>query len=165
MVYNISDNNPLNRFLRRQKSLYDVAVSELSAGKKRSLWMWYVFPSLNTACTSRKAYIFSLRDVAEAKAYLDHPILGKRLVECCEILLRHKDKTAESIFGRTDVAKLHSCITLFASISDKASVFHKVLEQFFDGKADIDTRRILSVYEQNHNCRIIPFSPDEQGHT
>ena len=136
----------LERFLKAQESSYDIALQELNDGRKRSHWMWYIFPQLKALGYSETALYYGIADMEEAKSYLAHPILKARLVACCEAILLHKDKSALRILGDIDAMKLKSSMTLFALASDEEnSVFHQVLTQFYDGKMDAKTKEILSV--------------------
>ena len=126
----------LGRYFRGQDRMYDTALQELKAGKKEHHWMWYIFPQMLGLGQGRTAFIYGIENMEEAGAYLAHPILGPRLIECCEALLRHTDKTAEDILGEIDAVKLCSSMTLFALVSEDGSVFHRVLKQFFDGRQD-----------------------------
>lgn len=136
----------LERFLKAQESSYDIALQELNDGRKRSHWMWYIFPQLKALGYSETALYYGITDIEEAKCYLAHPILKARLVACCEAILLHKDKSALRILGDIDAMKLKSSMTLFALASDEEnSVFHQVLTQFYDGKMDAKTKEILSV--------------------
>ena len=132
---------PLHRFLRQQKQMYAVALQELQAGEKESHWMWYIFPQWRGLGESPMAYNYGIIDLEEARAYLDHPVLGARLTECCETLLTHKDKSVEDIFDDVDAMKLRSSMTLFQTVAGENSVFSRVLEQFFDGQPDQETER------------------------
>ena len=136
----------LNRFLTKQNGIYEAVIRELTIGKKLSHWMWYIFPQLRVLGKSQTSFIYGISDIFEAKAYLEHPVLGKRLKECCEIFLTHKDKSAEEIFGEIDAMKLRSSMTLFAYVSEDNSVFHKVLATFFDGEKDKITLSLLNKY-------------------
>ena len=136
----------LERFLKAQESSYDIALQELNDGRKRSHWMWYIFPQLKALGYSETALYYGIADMEETKSYLAHPILKARLVACCEAILLHKDKSALRILGDIDAMKLKSSMTLFALASDEEnSVFHQVLTQFYDGKMDAKTKEILSV--------------------
>lgn len=136
----------LERFLKAQESSYDIALQELNDGRKRSHWMWYIFPQLKALGYSETALYYGIADMEEAKSYLAHPILKARLVACCEAILLHKDKSALRILGDIDAMKLKSSMTLFALASDEEnSVFHQVLTQYYDGKMDAKTKEILSV--------------------
>lgn len=133
----------LDRFLNKQKHIYETALEELKRGKKESHWMWYIFPQLRGLGESNISFIYGIISIKEAKEYLSNPILRARLDECCNALLLHKDKTAVDILGDIDAIKLQSSMTLFALISDEGSVFHQVLNQFFDGELDKDTQSLL----------------------
>ena len=136
----------LERFLKAQESSYDIALQELTDGRKRSHWMWYIFPQLKALGYSETALYYGIIDMEEAKSYLAHPILKARLVACCEAILLHKDKSALRIFGDIDAMKLKSSMTLFAFASEEENaIFHQVLTQFYDGKMDAKTKEILSM--------------------
>lgn len=136
--------NSLNRFLNAQERSYEVALEELRNGKKTSHWMWYIFPQLRGLGKSHRAFIYGIMNLSEAKEYLANPVLGGRLKECCRVILDHKDKTAEDIFGCVDDIKFQSCMTLFACISEEDSIFHKVLEKFFESERDSLTEKLLT---------------------
>lgn len=123
----------LQRFVLAQGQTYETALKEIKSGKKRSHWMWFVFPQLRGLGKSAMSYTYGLDGAAEAAAYLAHPALGVRLRECCAALLKHKGKTAEEIFGRIDAMKLRSSMTLFAAVSDADSVYNEVLAVFYGG--------------------------------
>jgi uncharacterized protein (DUF1810 family) len=133
----------LDRFVRAQQADYDQALSEIRAGRKRTHWMWYIFPQLKGLGGSWNAVHYSISGTAEARAYLAHPVLGPRLVACAEAALRHDGLTAPEIFGHPDDLKLRSCATLFASVSSAGSVFHRIIDAFFEGRPDETTLRLL----------------------
>ena len=133
----------LNRFLLGQESLYGLALSELRSGRKRSHWMWFVFPQFAGLGASPMSQHYAIKSAAEAEAYLRHPVLGPRLVECCEAVLAVKDRTALEIFGSPDDVKLRSCATLFAHVSPPGSVFEQLLERYFPEGPDDRTLRLL----------------------
>jgi len=137
--------NPYNlfRFVRAQESDYACALAELRAGHKCTHWMWYVFPQFNGLGMSRLSIQFAIKSRAEASAYLGHPILGLRLLECCEALVGLENRLVTEIFGKPDDLKLHSCVTLFAQISSHA-VFQRVLDKYFDGRLDERTLQLLA---------------------
>lgn len=139
--------NSLNRFLRAQGYIYDGILKEIKSGKKKSHWMWFIFPQLRGLGQSSMSVFYGIKDLEEAKAYLEHPILGQRLIECMEVLLCHKDKSAQEIFGGIDEKKLCSCITLFSLADKENEIFKSVLEQFFGGAQDEETKRILKERE------------------
>ena len=122
----------LERFVRAQDGVYPTALAEISAGHKRSHWMWFVFPQLAGLGSSPTAQRYAIGGLAEARAYLDHPVLGPRLVECANALLKTSGSAAE-IFGYPDDLKLRSSMTLFARAADDAAPFQAVLDRFYDG--------------------------------
>ena len=130
------DINSLDRFLEAQETMYEKALKEIKKGKKKSHWMWYIFPQLRGLGRSHMAFTYGINGLEEAKAYLDHPVLSARLIEITEALLQHKGKYIEDIMGDIDDLKLRSSMTLFASISKDGSVFHQVLDCFYSSKLD-----------------------------
>ena len=134
----------LSRFVQAQEQTYDQALAELNAGRKRSHWMWYVFPQLDGLGSSPITKRYSIKSEAEARAYLDHPVLGQRLVDCAEAILRVEGKSAREILGSPDGLKLKSCATLFARVSPPGSVFERILEKFYSGEPDAATLRLLA---------------------
>ena len=126
----------LSRFLAAQDPIYPGALGEIRAGHKRTHWMWFVFPQAIGLGTSHTAQQYAIRSVDEARAYLAHPTLGRRLRECAETLLRVRGKSAAEIFGYPDDMKLRSSMTLFASVAEEDSVFEEVLQRYFGGKPD-----------------------------
>ena len=133
----------LNRFLEAQKIMYETAHEEIKKGEKESHWIWYIFPQLRGLGYSPKAYTYGIDGLEEAKAYLEHPVLSARLIEITEALLTHRGKDIEDIMGDIDALKLRSSMTLFAHISETNSVFHRVLEVFYDSKMDEMTLGLL----------------------
>ena len=138
------DINSLERFVEAQERTYQVALSEVYNGKKRTHWMWYIFPQLRGLGRSSMAHIYGISGLEEAKAYLEHPWLSGRLYELCVALLHHKDKSAYEIFGDIDAMKLKSSMTLFALTSEDYTIFDQVLEQFFDGEMDEVTVKLIN---------------------
>jgi len=134
----------LNRFISAQESDYEQALSEIKDGRKRSHWMWYIFPQIDGLGSSAMSRRYSIKSLDEARAYLDHPVLGTRLTACFEVLLKLEGRSAEEIFGFTDEKKLRSCATLFAAVSEPASVFQRLLDKYFHGERDPMTLRLLS---------------------
>ncbi|MDQ3726096.1 MAG: DUF1810 domain-containing protein [Actinomycetota bacterium] len=134
----------LRRFVDAQDSggAYERALAELRAGRKTSHWMWFVFPQIAGLGQSEMSRRYAIVSLEEARAYLEHPVLGPRLVECAEALLTHEGKPAEEILGGIDAVKLRSSMTLFARAGDH-QVFARVLERFYDGRADAATERLL----------------------
>ena len=138
------DINSLERFVKAQELAYPIALQDIKKGKKRSHWMWYIFPQLRGLGTSTMAHKYGIIDLGEAKAYLEHPALSARLYELCGELLKHKDKSAYDIFGDIDAMKLKSSMTLFALTSKEHTIFDEVLEFFFDGERDAITLKLIN---------------------
>ena len=120
-----SDDHDLNRFVEAQRSAYENALAAVRSGRKRSHWMWYVFPQLAGLGRSATSRHYAIRNADEANAYLEHPLLGPRLVECAAAVLEIDGRSAYEIFGSPDDLKLHSCATLFARVSAPGSVFSR----------------------------------------
>ena len=133
----------LERFVLAQDCAYGTALVEIRSGRKRSHWIWYVFPQiagLGSSATSRR---YAIRSAAEARAYLAHPLLGPRLVECFEAALGVDGRSAHEIFGSPDDLKFRSCATLFACVAPPGSVFQRALEKYFGGERDSGTLELL----------------------
>jgi uncharacterized protein (DUF1810 family) len=139
------DPHDLDRFVEAQEDCYARALAEVRSGRKRSHWMWYVFPQLEGLGSSPTSRRYAIRSLAEAEAYLRHPILGPRLVECSEAALGVEGRSALEVFGSPDDMKLRSCATLFACVSPAGSVFHRLLDRYFQGRRDDRTLRLLGV--------------------
>ena len=138
------DINSLERFVKAQELAYPIALQDIKKGKKRSHWMWYIFPQLRGLGTSTMAHKYGIIDLGEAKAYLEHPVLSARLYELCGELLKRKDKSAYDIFGDIDAMKLKSSMTLFALTSKEHTIFDEVLECYFDGERDAITLKLIN---------------------
>ena len=137
-------NYDLERFLREQEYDYDTALEEIRAGQKQSHWIWYIFPQMRGLGSSHYSEFFGIEDIGEARAYLQHPVLGGRLREITEALLGLEESDPEKVMGSSiDSVKLNSCMTLFAAISEEGSIFHKVLDKFFGGQKDSKTLSML----------------------
>jgi uncharacterized protein (DUF1810 family) len=132
-----------NRFVRAQETVYERALSEIRGGRKRTHWMWYIFPQLDGLAFSSTSEFYAIKSLAEARAYLDHPILGPRLLECAEAVLGVAGRSAREIFGSPDDLKLRSCATLFACVSAPGSVFDRLLEKYYRGERDGKTLQLL----------------------
>ncbi|TRW82420.1 DUF1810 domain-containing protein [Mycolicibacterium sp. 018/SC-01/001] len=137
-----TDSFDLERFTDAQAGVYDTVTAELRAGRKRSHWIWFVFPQLRGLGHSATAYRFGLTSLDEAVAYLGHPVLGPRLQECAELLLDHRDRTARDILGYPDDLKVRSSMTLFARAGG-GSVCTSVLDAFYGGEEDAATLELL----------------------
>ncbi|QOE10801.1 DUF1810 domain-containing protein [Pseudomonas asiatica] len=133
----------LQRFVEAQNPVYDQVMQELQAGRKRSHWMWYVFPQLDGLGHSAMAERYALAGIDEARAYLAHPLLGPRLQACVTALLQHHDKSAREMLGSPDYLKLRSCLTLFAQAAPGNPLFQLALVQFYDGGPDALTLAML----------------------
>jgi uncharacterized protein (DUF1810 family) len=129
----------LDRFVEAQEGDYDRALIEIRGGRKRTHWMWYVFPQIEGLGSSPMAKRYAIRNRREAEAFLAHPILGPRLREIAEAALTIKSASASDVFGYPDDLKLRSCATLFAAVSPPRSVFERLLEKYFDGEPDTAT--------------------------
>jgi uncharacterized protein (DUF1810 family) len=133
----------LTRFLDAQGATYPQALAELTAGRKRSHWMWFIFPQLDGLAFSAISKRYAIGSLAEARAYLDHPILGARLRECAEAVLAVEGKTALQMLGSPDDLKLRSCATLFAVARPGDSAFERILAKFYGGAKDERTLELL----------------------
>lgn len=138
------DPHNLERFVAAQRGDYDQALAEIRAGRKRSHWMWYIFPQVDGLGSSSTARHYAIRSRAEAEAYRDHPVLGPRLVECAEAALAVPGKSAHDIFGSPDDLKLRSSATLFEQVAPPGSAFARLLDRFYDGRRDERTLELLS---------------------
>ena len=138
------DINSLDRFIVAQEKMYPIALKELKSGKKRSHWMWYIFPQLRGLGMSSMAHTYGISGFDEAKAYLEHPMLSERIYELCGVLLEHKDKSAYEIFGDIDEMKLKSSMTLFALTNEEYTIFDEVLDCFFEGEMDEATVKLIN---------------------
>jgi uncharacterized protein (DUF1810 family) len=134
----------LERFVSAQDSggTYQRAVAELRNGRKTSHWMWFIFPQIAGLGRSAMAQAYAITDLTEAKAYLKHPVLGPRLLECAEIVASHRGLSAEQIFGGIDSIKLRSSMTLFVHADPEQPVFQQVIDQYFTGPDPETERRI-----------------------
>ena len=133
----------LTRFHKAQERIYERALSEIRAGQKRSHWMWFIFPQIAGLGFSEMARYYAIKDLQEAKDYLADPVLGKRLIEISEELLKIPSDDPEEVMGYPDDLKLCSCMTLFEAADSTQAVFGKVLEKFYQGKRDEETLRII----------------------
>ena len=144
----MADSAGLERFVKAQEYDYDTALREIRSGRKRSHWMWYIFPQLRGLGFSSTSQYYGIRDLDEAKAYLQHPVLGPRLVEISQALLTLDTDDAGAVMGYPDNLKLHSCMTLFelaafGLAAPELHVFSRVQEKYFAGHADRRTREML----------------------
>ena len=135
----------LTRFVRAQEKGYECALSEIRSGRKRTHWMWYIFPQVDGLAFSSTSRYYAIKSIKEAKAYLDHPILGPRLLECAEAVVHVEGRSATEIFGSPDDLKLRSCATLFACVSPRDSVFERLLQKYYRGGRDGKTLHLLGI--------------------
>jgi uncharacterized protein (DUF1810 family) len=138
-----ADRFDLNRFVEAQSDVFERALTELKRGEKRSHWMWFIFPQIDGLGYSSTAKFYAIKSKDETKAYLNHSLLGPRLIECSKVLLQHQGLSASDIFGFPDDLKLRSSMTLFATVSEPDSVFSRVLGQYFEGQPDDRTLELL----------------------
>jgi len=143
MVMNNNDSDNLSRFTSAQEGIFENVLAELRSGQKRTHWMWFIFPQIDGLGHSSTTRYYSIKSKNEARNYLDHPVLGARLVKCAELLLAIDGKSVTDIFGFPDDIKLKSCMTLFATVAGPDSVFAHVLEKYFDGQQDEKTISLL----------------------
>jgi uncharacterized protein (DUF1810 family) len=143
----VSGDDPydLARFVEAQARSYESAITEIRSGRKRSHWMWYVFPQLDGLGYSAISKKYSIKSLAEAEAYLRHQVLGPRLLESMTAVVDVYARSAFEIFGSPDDLKLRSCATLFATVVPAGSVFHRVLDRYFAGEPDTKTLDLLGV--------------------
>ena len=139
------DRYKLSRFVEAQEPVYELALAEIRRGRKQSHWMWYIFPQFDGLGFSSTSKRYSIKNVEEAAAYLGHPVLGPRLMECAEAVLRVEGRSALQIFGSPDDVKLKSCATLFACVSPVGSVFDRLLGKYFQGERDGKTLRLIGI--------------------
>ncbi len=137
----------LDRFLIAQQNYYHDAYEELKAGKKRSHWMWFIFPQIRGLGYSDMAKYYAIESREEAENYITDPTLGHNLIEISTVLLEIKDNDAKEVMGEPDDRKLQSCMTLFSTVAPEIDVFEKVLQKFYNGVKDSKTLEILQEIE------------------
>ena len=135
----MSDELGLQRFVDAQAGVIDAVRDELRAGRKRSHWMWFVFPQLKGLGVSSTAQFYGIASLDEARAYLAHPVLGPRLRECCALMLAVPGRSAQEILGSPDDLKFRSCLTLFSLAAPQEAVFQQALQRFYEGEPDART--------------------------
>lgn len=133
----------LQRFVAAQEKIYEQVLRELRDGRKRTHWMWFVFPQLDGLAFSSTAKFYAIGSLDEAKAYMQHDMLGRNLRECTQTVLAIEGRSAHDIFGSPDDLKLKSCMTLFEFVDGSKSVFGRVLEKFYAGERDNKTLQLL----------------------
>lgn len=135
--------NDLDRFLYAQEFCYEKALDEVKNGKKESHWMWFIFPQIIGLGVSDTAMLYSISGIGEAKLYLEHEILGPRLVEITKEVLSLETDDPVEVFGEVDALKLNSSMTLFDYVSDDENVFKEVIDKFYDGQKDEKTLQLI----------------------
>ena len=138
------DNHIMNKFIKAQEAVYGKVLSELRAGHKQTHWMWFIFPQIDGLGRSPTALHYAVKNIKEAQQYLNHPVLGARLMQCTEIMLDLDNTSALAVFGKIDAMKFKSSMTLFMLAADSDSVFEKVLDKYFNGERDSKTLEILN---------------------
>ena len=134
----------LQHFVDAQAPVYAAVLAELEAGKKRSHWMWFIFPQLRGLGRSEMARRYALDGLADARSYLAHPLLGARLFECSALVGAIPQRAIDAIFGTPDDLKFHSCMTLFAQARPEHAIFRDCLQKYFDGRPDAATLALLA---------------------
>lgn len=138
-----ADRFDLQRFVSAQDRIYADVLAELRNGHKRTHWMWFIFPQIQGLGFSSTTQYYAIKSAEEARAYLDHPVLGKRLLECTQAVLSVQNRSASAIFGSPDDMKLKSSMTLFDAIAQPGSAFAQVLDRYYQGQRDRKTLDIL----------------------
>ena len=138
------DQYNLNRFVEAQLVTYEIAMLELARGRKESHWVWYIFPQIEGLGKSDIAKLYSIKSLEEGRAYLEHPVLGQRLIEACEVLLSLKNTSIDEVMGFPDDLKLLSSMTLFELVSESNSIFTKIIKVYFDDERDEKSLGIIS---------------------
>jgi uncharacterized protein (DUF1810 family) len=133
----------LSRFTSAQDSIYNNVLTELRRGEKRTHWMWFIFPQIDGLARSGTSKYYAIKSMEEARQYLKHPVLGKRLLECAEAVLAVERRSVSEIFGYPDDLKLKSSMTLFARAAGPQSVFVRILDKYFHGEQDVRTIDLL----------------------
>jgi uncharacterized protein (DUF1810 family) len=135
--------DPFQRFLDAQDPVYPEVLAELSAGRKASHWMWFIFPQHVALGNSERAKRYGLYGVEQARDYLEHPVLGQRLLECCGLMKQNANRSAAVILGEVDALKFRSCLTLFHSAAPSQPIFDELLEIFYQGEQDPRTLDLI----------------------
>ncbi|MDN0075694.1 DUF1810 domain-containing protein [Crenobacter sp. SG2303] len=139
----MNDAYNLQRFIDAQAGIYESVLSELRAGRKRGHWIWYIFPQIDGLGSSAMSLEYAIKSQGEAKAYLEHPLLGERLRECTQLVLNLEGLTAQQIFSYPDTLKFRSCMTLFDRTACDSTIFRDALVKYFGGEPDPLTLDLL----------------------
>jgi uncharacterized protein (DUF1810 family) len=138
------DPRELDRFVQAQAGVLPAVLDELARGRKRTHWIWFIFPQLKGLGASSMARHYGLESLAEAQAYLAHPLLGPRLRQCCELMLQAPQRSAHDILGSPDDMKFRSCVTLFTAAAPREPLFRQCLERYYSGQPDGRTLALLA---------------------
>lgn len=141
----MSDKFNLQRFVDAQNTIFHNVINELKNGKKQTHWMWFVFPQLKGLGRSSMSDVYGISGIEEARAYLTHPVLGKRYTDCLQLLLENTCRNPVTVFGFTDSCKLQSSLTLFTIADSENVIIHQALDTFFTGIMDFTTQKMLSI--------------------
>lgn len=142
----IKDPYQLSRFLLAQADVYSHALRELVSGHKQTHWMWFIFPQLDGLGSSFSASQYAIKFLEEASAYIEHPILGHRIIECTKTVLAIQNTSLSEIFGSPDDLKFRSCMTLFEHVAQDPSPFARALDQLCDGRRDIRSLELMEKF-------------------
>jgi len=139
----MANGNNLQRFIHAQEDCYKTALAEIKCGRKRSHWMWYIFPQIKGLGFTETSKFYAIKSIEEAEDYLNHPVLSNRLIEICNALLALEGTNANQIFGSPDDVKLKSSMTLFSSVPKTNQTFQLILDKFYNGTKDSKTLELL----------------------
>ena len=145
LINPINPAEPFAHFVQAQSMVYDEVIQELDKGRKETHWMWYIFPQLKGLGTSLKAQKYGIDNLQLASDYLQHPVLGQRLLQCTRLVLTHRDKHPSQIFSEVDTLKFRSCMTLFKNVPNSDYCFRDALMLFFNNEEDPRTRALLGL--------------------
>lgn len=135
----------LKDFLDAQKFTYEKALKEIKSGRKKTHWIWYIFPQLKGLGYSYNSNLYGINGMQEAKEYISHPVLKNRLIEISQALLDVKGLTAEEILGQVDAMKVRSCMTLFQAAAPDIAIFSEVLKKYYKNEPDSQTKKMLGI--------------------
>jgi uncharacterized protein (DUF1810 family) len=141
----INPAEPFAHFVQAQSMVYEEVIRELDKGRKETHWMWYIFPQLKALGKSLKAQKYGIDNLYQAADYLQHPVLGQRLLQCTRLILTHRDKHPSQIFSNVDTLKFRSCMTLFKNVPNSDYCFRDALMLFFSNEEDSKTRTLLGL--------------------
>lgn len=140
----MNDSYDLKRYIDAQQTVYETVINELRHAHKQTHWMWYIFPQFDGLASSSTSRYYAIKSLQEASAYLKHSVLGERLIQCTQLVLDSGHDDIADIFPYPDNLKFYSCMTLFAFVTDDASIFHQALNKFFNSEPDLNTLSLVS---------------------